>query len=63
MYKKKIHQEEFDLVDDFLERFVYVSDGNSHKETIDLKMTLKALPIKIDEDNVERISLINFTLM
>lgn len=56
IHKQKIPPEEMHLIDDFLEKFVFVSDGNTTKETIDLKMALKSLPIRVDRENLHRIA-------
>jgi hypothetical protein len=51
------------LVEDFLDKFVFVSDSSASGEQIDLNLALKALPIKIDEKNIYRIDLMNFNLV
>ena len=50
------------MIEEFLKRFIFVSDLSS-KEAIDLKLTLKSLPSKIDEFNVNRISMLNFNMI
>lgn len=60
---KEIPLEELNLIEDFLSRFIFVSGGITSKETIDLKMALKALPIKVDMNNVYRIDLMNFIVV
>jgi len=51
------------LIEDFLDKFVFIADASSSKEQIDLKLALKALPNKIEEHNIYRIDLINFNLI
>ena len=60
---KKIPEEEIQLAEDFLDKFVFVIDASTTKEQIDLKLALKALPQKIDAHNIYRIDLINFNLI
>lgn len=57
---KNIPKEEIQLIEDFLDKFVFISETSTTKETIDLKLALKALPNKIDSHNIYRIDLINF---
>jgi len=47
-FLKSLPPDELQIVDDFLEKFIFVSDGVSSKETIDLKLVLKSLPLKFD---------------
>jgi hypothetical protein len=51
------------LIEDFLDKFVFIADASATKEEVDLNLALKALPKKIDEGNIYRIDLINFTLI
>ena len=48
-FKKKIPEEEFHFIEDFLDKFVFISDASISKDQIDLNLALKALPAKIDE--------------
>lgn len=57
-----IPRDEIKLINDFLSKFVFLSDSTT-KETIDLKLALKALPNKVDEHNVYRIGMLNFTMI
>lgn len=50
------------MIDEFLQRFVFVSDTSS-RELIDLRLALKALPNNILEHNVYRIGMIDFGLV
>lgn len=55
-----IPPEEMVLIEDFLTNFVQVSDG-SKQDQIDIKLALKALPSHIDENNMHRCELFDFT--
>lgn len=61
--EKKIPEEEIQLIEDFLDKFVFITDSTTSKEQIDLNLALKALPIKVEEHNIYRIDLINFNLI
>ncbi len=61
--RKKIPEEEIQLIEDFLDKFVFISDSSTSKEQIDLNLALKALPIKVEDTNIYRIDLINFNLI
>lgn len=50
-------------MEDFLDKFVFVSDSSSFGEQVDLNLALKALPHKVDESNIYRIDLTNFNLV
>ena len=52
---KSIPAEELNLIDWFLDRFCFVANGSTSRETVDLKMTLKSLPNRMDMSNIERI--------
>lgn len=54
---------ELHLIEDFLDKFIFVSDSSTSKDLIDLNLALKALPLKIEENNIYRIDLINFNLI
>ena len=60
---KSIPPEELNLVEWFLDRFCFVANGSTAKSTIDLKMTLKSLPNRMDMSNIDRVDYINFHLM
>jgi hypothetical protein len=51
------------LVEDFLDKFVFISDTAIANEQIDLNLALKALPLKVDENNIYRIDLMNFNMV
>ena len=40
----RIPDDEVQLIEEFLDKFVFSSDANTAKETIDLNLALKALP-------------------
>lgn len=58
-----IPEEEVQLIEDFLDKFIFLNDASSSKEQVDLNLALKALPLKIDETNIYRIDLINFSVV
>jgi hypothetical protein len=62
-YRNRIPEEEVQLIEDFLDKFVFIADASSSKEQIDVNLALKALPNKVDEDNIYRIDLINFNVI
>jgi len=51
------------LIEDFLDKFIFVTTSSTSKDLIDLNLALKALPIKVEETNIYRIDLINFSLI
>jgi len=55
-------KEEFDMIDKILHRFILMSDGTK-KDQIDLKLVLRALPQKVDENNVYRIPMYDFQVV
>lgn len=61
---RNIPEEEVQLIEDFLDKFIFVGDSSStSREQIDLNLALKALPAKVDEKNIYRIDLMNFNLI
>lgn len=54
---------EIQLIEDFLDKFVFISDSSTFGEIIDLNLALKALPLKVDESNIYRIELQNFNVV
>jgi hypothetical protein len=60
---ENIPEEEVQLIEDFLDKFVFVSDSSTSREQVDLNLALKALPLKVDDGNIYRIDLMNFTLV
>jgi hypothetical protein len=61
---RNIPEEEIQLIEDFLDKFIFVGDSSStSREQIDLNLALKALPGKVDERNIYRIDLMNFNLV
>ena len=61
--RMKIPEEELQLVEDFLDKFVFVSETSTANEQLDLNLALKALPVKVDESNIYRIDLMNFNMV
>lgn len=55
--------QELTIIENFLDKFIYISDSGLFKESVDLKLALKALPTKIDKANIFKIKLLNFTLI
>ena len=51
-----------DLIQSLLRRFIFISDTSS-REQIDLRLALKSMPNKINEDNVYRMEMIDFTII
>lgn len=61
---RNIPDEEIQLIEDFLDKFIFVGDSSStSREQIDLNLALKAIPSKVDERNIYRIDLMNFNLI
>ena len=61
---RNIPEEEIQLIEDFLDKFIFVGDSSStSREQIDLNLALKALPGNVDERNIYRIDLMNFNLV
>ena len=59
----KVPEAELHLIEDFLDKFIFISDSSTAKDIIDLNLALKALPLKVEEFNIYRIDLINFNLI
>lgn len=58
----EVPEEEVEIIDAFLSRFLLSSDSNQKGE-LNLKLALKALPKRINEHNIEKINLLNFSLI
>ncbi len=58
-----VPDEEMQLIEEFLDKFVFLTDAGSSKESIDLNLALKALPVKVELSVLYRIELLNFNLM
>jgi len=58
---KVIPPEEAELISNFLQKFVFVTDSTA--EQLDLKLALKVLPLRIDANNLYRVGLINFEMI
>ncbi|CDW71841.1 UNKNOWN [Stylonychia lemnae] len=59
---QKIPKDELQIMQEFLNRFLFVSDTSS-KESMDLKLSLKSLPFKVNDHNVYRIGMIHFNMI
>ena len=51
------------MVDDFLSKFMFISQGTTSKSQIDINLVLKALPAKIDMNNIYRVDMIGFSVI
>ena len=51
------------MVSDFLQRFVIIGTSAKKRDQIDLKLTLKALPVRIDKLNMHRVLLYDFKMI
>lgn len=58
-----IPNDEVQLIEEFLDKFVFSTDTSVSREDIDLNLALKALPNKVDESNIYRIDLISFKII
>lgn len=54
--------QEMHMAEEFLDKFVFISESSSVKEEVNIKLALKALPVKISMWNIYRLDLINFNL-
>ena len=54
--------EEVELVEAVVKQFVFESDSK-HPDQVDLNLTLKALPARVDEANCRRVELFDFQAM
>lgn len=61
-YLKSLPIGEIAIVDEFLDRFVFVSQTSSVVE-LDLKLALKALPPLLTPENIHRIDMIDFPII
>jgi hypothetical protein len=61
---KSIPQQELQLVDEFLQKFIFIAMGGStSKSQLDISLALKSLPARIDENNLYRIDMIGFAVV
>ncbi len=52
------------MVEEFLERFLFIEVGGSvSKDQLDINLILKALPARIDANNVYRVDMIRFAVV
>jgi hypothetical protein len=59
---RNIPAEEIHLIEDFLDKFVFVTDSDTSREQLDLGLALKALPLRVNEFNIYRVDLMGFNL-
>ena len=57
-----VPEDEIKIVEGIIEKFVFETDGK-HQDQVDLSLTLKALPARVDENNCYRIELFNYAAM
>jgi hypothetical protein len=60
---RNIPSQELQMVDDFLNKFIFISQGTTSKSQIDINLVLKALPAKIDMHNLYRVDMIGFSVI
>jgi hypothetical protein len=58
-WRKNIAEEEREFVSEFISKFFFTTSGR-HTQLVDLKLALKALPIRVDAFNHRRVELFNF---
>ena len=46
-----------------MDKFVFVSESTTASEEVDINLALKALPQRVDEQNIYRIDLMNFNIV
>ena len=58
---RDIPQQEILLVDDFLQKFICITDGGlASKDQVDITLVLKSLPARVDLQNLYRVEMIGF---
>lgn len=60
---KTIPSQELQMVDEFLNKFIFIAQGTTAKSQIDISLVLKALPARIDMLNLYRIDMIGFSVV
>jgi hypothetical protein len=58
----KIPDHEQEIIHNFLEKFIF-DTGGKYTELVDLKLALKALPVRVDRKNCYKVDLFAFTDM
>ena len=53
-----IDEKEVVLIEEFLDQFIFHSDGKG--DLIDIKLALKAVPTKVDDGNEHKCTMFNF---
>ena len=61
-HKKDIPEGEMKYVKGFLEKFIF-DTGGKYEDQVDLKLCLKALPVRVDSTSFRRVELFNFKKM
>lgn len=56
----RIPKEEVQLIETFLDKFIFIQIGSTSKTDIDMKLALNSLPIRVTLENMARIDMINF---
>ena len=54
--------EEVKIVSDFLDNFIF-NTNNKRQNQINLNLTLKAIPFRVDENNYKRMPLFAFSIL
>lgn len=60
---RDIPQSELQLVDEFLNKFIFLGEGSSSKSQVDINLALKSLPARIDMNNLYRVDMIGFSII
>ena len=60
---RDIPQSERQLVDEFLNKFIFLGEGSSSKSQVDINLALKSLPARIDMNNLYRVDMIGFSII
>lgn len=58
-YRKDIPAKEMEYVTEFLDKFIF-DTGGKYEDQVDLKLTLKALPVRVDSTSFRRVELFHF---
>ena len=51
------------MVDEFLNKFIFLGEGSSSKSQVDINLALKSLPARIDMNNLYRVDMIGFSII
>jgi hypothetical protein len=61
-FRKDIPEKEMEYVTSFLDKFMF-DTGGKHPLQVDLKLALKALPVRVDSTSFRRVELFHFNKM